>query len=74
MKRNNVFGVWHRCRSCGSIFPERAELQAHLASHGVRTNEPAPRELEDDFLLDDRQDANTYSTIYQPTFKRNRQR
>lgn len=33
MKRDNVFGVWQRCRACGTVFPSPAELQEHLQTH-----------------------------------------
>lgn len=33
MKRDNRFGVWQRCRACGTIFPGKTELQEHLATH-----------------------------------------
>ena len=38
MKRNNFFGVWHRCSICGTIFSDKIELREHLETH-----RPAPR-------------------------------
>jgi hypothetical protein len=40
MKRDIAFALWLRCRTCGSIFPDRTELREHLASH-TRTEQPS---------------------------------
>jgi hypothetical protein len=42
MKRDKSFGVWTRCNVCGTIFPDRAELQEHAAKHAGATKEPEP--------------------------------
>lgn len=74
MKRNSVFGVWQRCRVCGSIFAERPELQEHLATHGTRLNQPPQRQVEADLLEDEEEPQTVFSTVYQPSVRRMRQR
>lgn len=66
MKRNNPFGLWQRCRTCGTVFPDRAELRAHLETHAVQQQETVP-EPDADMLWDEPQDAITYTTLYPPS-------
>ncbi len=52
MKRNNLFGVWQRCRVCGSVFPERAELQEHMASHPIKQKQSERAEMLHEFATE----------------------
>jgi hypothetical protein len=39
MKRNNIFGVWHRCRICGTVFAGKFELHEHMSVHSKKRSE-----------------------------------
>ena len=59
MKQKNNFGVWHRCRVCGTVFSDSEELRAHSATHPTPVQQ-APVELP----LEDPEDIVIPSVLY----------
>lgn len=66
MKRNNPFGLWQRCRVCGTIFPDRAELRTHLEKHAAEQPEAEAEQSAADELWDEPQQVINYPTVSQP--------
>lgn len=67
MKRNNPFGLWQRCRVCGTVFQDRAELRAHQETHAAQQPETDTEQPPADILWDEPQDAIDFSKVSQPS-------
>lgn len=33
IKRQSPWGLWHRCKQCGTLFSDKQELREHLTTH-----------------------------------------
>lgn len=40
VKRQFPWGLWHRCRHCGTVFNSKEELHEHLGTHKFNSNTP----------------------------------
>lgn len=42
VKRQFPWGLWHRCRHCGTVFNSKEELHEHLGTHNFNRNNTSP--------------------------------